>query len=277
MIIQAGNWQLALDPLNGGMIRSLTRGGEDILRPMPATSADPIESACFPLAPYVNRIAHGTFEWEGARYQLAPNHPDHGHPLHGTAWLTQWSIAKHRDDRAVLIQDHVANDDWPWSFTLSQSFTVSESGLEVQLALRNTDESAMPAGLGFHPWFTRQHVTGIAFTAQSMWLADTDMLPTTLAPVNRLGDWEQDGRLDRPDLVDHCYEGWSGSLRIGRTDGDILLLGDNTDWLHLFVPPEQDFFCAEPQDTMPNAVNKQPPHPLAPNATRTITMRICNG
>ncbi len=59
MRIAAGAWELALDPRRGGMIRALTRNGRDILRPMPEGGAEPFESACFPLAPYVNRIADG--------------------------------------------------------------------------------------------------------------------------------------------------------------------------------------------------------------------------
>lgn len=274
MKLTAGDWTLDIDPVHGGMIRALERGGSAILRAGPTHGHEPFESACFPLAPYVNRIAHGRFTWEGQDYQLAPNHAGQTHPLHGTAWLGTWQVTEHSDAALTLAHQHTADAAWPWSFDVRQRFSLTDSGLEVRLTLHNTDSRNAPAGLGFHPWFSRKGVQAIAFEAQAMWLADADMLPTHTAAADTLGDWSRGAALERPDLVDHCYSGWNGALRIARTDGDILLEGDNTPFLHLYVPPGEAFFCAEPQDTMPDAVNRDTPAPLAPDASRSITMRI---
>ncbi|WP_395398031.1 aldose 1-epimerase [Novosphingobium sp. BL-8A] len=276
MILAAGDWRLSLDPHRGGMVRALSRRGKDILRPMSEGADALFDSACFPLAPYANRIADGRFVWEGTAHAIAPNAPDQKHPLHGTAWLGEWSVETQGADFATLIHHHAAGADWAWAFTLRQHFQLGTDGLEARLELTNTDSTAMPAGLGFHPWFTREGVTGVAFTAKAVWLADADMLPTVRATADSLGDWSQGAGLERPDLVDHCYVGWSGLLRIQRGDGDVLVEGDGTPFLHFYVPPERDFFCAEPQSTMPDAVNREAPAPLAPGETLTVTMRIRN-
>lgn len=274
MTLAAGDWRLDLDPHRGGMVRALTRRGADILRSMPEGTNAPFESACFPLAPYANRIAEGRFVWEGVAHALSPNAKGQKHPLHGTAWLGEWSVEAQGPDRATLIHHHGAGADWNWAFTLRQHFRLSEDGLEARLDLTNTDGTAMPAGLGFHPWFTRKGVTGVAFSAKAVWLADADMLPTVRATADTLGDWRKGACLERPDLVDHCYAGWSGQLRLIREDGDVLVEGEGTPYLHFYVPPGQDFFCAEPQSTMPNAVNREAPAPLAPGDTRTVAMHI---
>ncbi len=276
MILAAGDWRLSLDPHRGGMVRALSRRGKDILRPMPKGADALFDSACFPLAPYANRIADGRFVWEGTAHAIAPNAPDQKHPLHGTAWLGEWSVEVQGTDSATLIHHHAASADWAWAFTLRQHFHLSPDGLEARLELANTDSTAMPAGLGFHPWFARAGVKAIAFDADAVWLADEDMLPTTRAPADALGDWSQGAALERPDLVDHCYIGWPGELRLMREDGDVIVEGVGTPYLHLYVPPERDFFCAEPQSTMPNAVNRDAPAPLAPGETLTVAMRIRN-
>ncbi|MCJ2187207.1 aldose 1-epimerase [Novosphingobium beihaiensis] len=276
MRIAAGDWQLDLDPHRGGMIRALTRQGRDILRPMPEGSTEPFESACFPLAPYVNRIAHGRFAWDGTAYTLAPNHEGQAHPLHGTAWLGAWDIEADDAHSVTQVHHHKAGTGWDWPFTLRQALSLSPDGLEARLELHNTGSRAMPVGLGFHPWFARSAVTAIAFEAEAVWLADADMLPTQTAPADALGDWSRGAGLERPDLVDHCYAGWGGALRISRTDGDVLLEGDAAPFLHLYVPPGEDFFCAEPQSTMPDAVNRMPPAPLSPGEMASIAMRIRN-
>lgn len=274
MILEAGEWQLEIDPVHGGMIRALRRAGADVLRPSPEGSAVPFESACFPLAPYANRIAMGRFDWEGESYGLAPNHPEQKHPLHGTVWLADWRVEESNANRVTLVTEHPAGADWPWAFTCRQTFDLSAEGLAASLAVTSTDTRPQPVGLGFHPWFARAKVTAIAFTAQGLWLADEEMLPSAPAPADALGDWSERARLERADLVDHCYTGWSGTLRIAREDGDILLESTSGDYLHLFVPPGRDFFCAEPQTTMPDAVNREVPAPLLPGESVVLDMVI---
>ncbi|MBT0667911.1 aldose 1-epimerase [Novosphingobium profundi] len=276
MRIASGDWALTLDPVHGGLVRSVTRGGADVLRAMPEGSTEPLESACFPLAPYVNRIAHGRFTWQGEAHALAPNHPAIAHPIHGTAWLGDWQVRAQREDAVTLVHAHERDAGWDWSFTLEQVLELSPQGLTARLTLSNTDTRAMPAGLGFHPWFARAKVTALEFQARSVWLADADMLPTHEATPDALGDWRTPATLERPHLVDNCYTGWNGALRIGREDGDLLLESEGTRFLHLFVPQGADFFCAEPQTTMPDAVNHMGPEPqaLAPGQTISLEMVI---
>ncbi len=276
MRIAAGDWTLEFDPVLGGMIRRLTRGGADILRPMPEASREPLESACFPLAPYVNRIAQGRFEWEGEAHALTPNHPAIAHPLHGTAWLGEWMVRDGHAHAVTLVHAHEADAAWGWSFSLEQHLALSGEGLLARLTLANTDTRAMPAALGFHPWFAREAVTSLQFKADGVWLADADMLPTHEARADALGDWSTPAPLERDHLIDNCYTGWNGPLRIGRRDGDLLLESQGTRHLHLFVPQGADFFCAEPQTTMPDAINHpgHRPQALAPGASMTLEMAI---
>ncbi|MED5543893.1 aldose 1-epimerase [Novosphingobium decolorationis] len=274
MRIASGDWALTLDPAAGGLIRALTRRGADILRPMPEGSAEPLESACFPLAPYANRIAHGRFDWEGETFSLTPNHPAIAHPIHGTTWLGEWMVRDSRGDSVTLVHAHTADADWPWSFALTQTLCLSAQGLTARLAITNTDARAMPAGLGFHPWFAREDVTAISFGAKGLWLGDAEMLPTEHTAPDALGDWSTPSPLELPHLVDNCYTGWDGTVRIARRDGDLVLESAGTPYLHLFVPQGADFFCAEPQTTMPDAVNRDAPAPLEPGATRALEMTI---
>ena len=56
-----GDLRLALDPALGGALLSFRKGDVDLLRPTPAGASDVLETACFPLVPYANRIADGRF------------------------------------------------------------------------------------------------------------------------------------------------------------------------------------------------------------------------
>jgi hypothetical protein len=46
--------------MEGGAIRGFSWRGENVLRPTPADAGDdPFDAACFPMVPFVNRVALG--------------------------------------------------------------------------------------------------------------------------------------------------------------------------------------------------------------------------
>ena len=64
-------YAVALDPARGGRIVSATYGGLDVLRPEPASgAASALDSACFPLVPFSNRIRNGASSAPPARHRL---------------------------------------------------------------------------------------------------------------------------------------------------------------------------------------------------------------
>ena len=101
MKLAFGPWEMVVAPDAGAAILSLTRNGTDILRPTPEGATDPFDRACFPLVPYANRIAFGTFEWEGRMHHIPHNHPGQTHPLHGTGWHERWAVEDQDDARLV--------------------------------------------------------------------------------------------------------------------------------------------------------------------------------
>lgn len=272
MRLAAGDWALEAAPERGGAILSLTRAGRDVLRPTPAVIADPFDLACFPLVPYANRIAGGAFTWQGEAVRLPPNHPGQAHPLHGTGWLLPWTVTATDETSMTMRLEHAGHATWPWAFAAEQRLALSTEGLLATLEVVNTGERAMPASLGFHPYFAA--ADRLRFVADGVWLTDDEMLPMEHAAADALGDWSAGGALVRPDLVDHCYTGWRGVATIVRDDGDVVLTGEGTPALHVYVPPREDFFCAEPVTAMPDAVNRGEAATLAPGARTTIGMRI---
>jgi len=63
--LTAGDWICELRPGLGGAITSLGLGGGPVLRPTPETASAILETACFPLVPYANRIADAGFQFQG--------------------------------------------------------------------------------------------------------------------------------------------------------------------------------------------------------------------
>ncbi|MDB5703317.1 MAG: Aldose epimerase family protein [Sphingomonas bacterium] len=276
MVTLAGaGWELGLLPALGGAIGSLRYRGEDILRPTPGGAADPLDSACFPLIPYANRIAGGRFSFGGRTIRLPLNFGDHPNSLHGMAWQRAWTVAETRPDRARLEHRH-GGDGWPWRYCAEQLFELGEDGLRVTLTLTNKSSEAMPAGIGLHPYFAIRPGTLLRLNAARVWLTDQNQIPTQPVAVDHFGDWAAGASIADAGFIDHSYEQWDGLATLDRGDRIIRLSAEGARDLHLFHPLGESFCCLEPVSHLPDAFNRPGAvfDLLPPGGALTLTMRI---
>lgn len=275
MKLVAGAWQLTLRPDQGGIITSLEHRGSSVLRPMAEDRKDALDSACFALVPYANRIAGGRFTLHGNEYRLPLNFGDHPHTLHGTGWQRPWDVESAAPDQAELAYRHEGEAGWPWRYQATQRLTLSNHGLEATLTVINEAEQPMPCGLGFHPYFASAQGTRLQFDAKRVWHYDDTMLPTEPDSPDRLGNWSSGASVSGDFLIDNAYEDWAGAARIEHGDGRAFQLSaTGAPWLHLYRPPGESFFCAEPVNHGPDAINRGGMPMLDPGATQSLTMAI---
>jgi aldose 1-epimerase len=249
--LQSGGAVLDLLPEVGGAVGAFSLDGADVLRRAPAGTADVLQTACFPLVPFFSRIADGRFDFRGAHVVLEKNFGDHPHVLHGQGWQNPWRVDARADDNALLVYEHGAGA-WPWDYRAEQRFAVAPNGMTAELRLTNTGTRAMPASLGFHPYFLRAGTT-LRADVDGVWLADETALPTTRASKLHFLDLAAGADLTHAPFVDNCHFGWKGRAEIAR-DGRKFLLTANPalSFLHVFLPRGEDFFCAEPVSAMPD-------------------------
>ncbi|GAB5348376.1 aldose 1-epimerase [Alteriqipengyuania sp. 357] len=256
--LAAGAWEARLRPDIGGCLSALARDGTPVLRTMADAADHPLQSACFALVPYCNRIAHGRFHFGGREVALQPNLGDHPHPLHGTGWLRAWRVIRHDRTSALLEDDYEGRADWPWPYRAHQHVALDETGCTIRLMVENRADEPAPLGPGLHPYFRRAQGSRVAFAAHRMLGIDGDALADgTAHPADSLAAWSQGTAL--PDaLVDHCFTGWSGTARIADSHGTILLRGFGAPLAHVFAPPAGEELCIEPVSHPPDALNQSP-------------------
>lgn len=253
--LAAGDWRATLQPALGGAVTALSWRGRDVLRPTPDEADDPLQTACFPLVPWANRIDGGRFVFGGREVRLAPTPGFEPHALHGDGWRRPWSVARADDRSAILTLEH-PRGDWPWRWTARQEIALDETGLSLSLALTNTDDDPMPAGLGLHPWFVRPREGRLTLEAESVWRVDARLIPTELSPPGAVFDWARGPRIDDAPVVDNAYAGWDRVARIAGEGRTVTLqASDNARWAHVFAPRGEGFVCVEPVTHRPDAVN----------------------
>ena len=261
---QVGGGLARLDWLRGGQPLPLLRG----LAPDVTDTPLPSQLACFPLLPWSNRMAPSGFQFEGQRHVPAPNRAGEPCPIHGDAWQQPWSVADHHDTSLVLTLDR--SGAIPFAYTAQLRYTLAGDALVLELSVCNAGDTALPFGIGLHPWMPEPQGALLQAGANSVWMAGPDKLPVVRQDIPAAWRFDNPAALPQ-DGVDNVFEGWQGAARIAWPARQLALeVQADMDYFILYVPPGRDFFCFEPVDHPINAHNL-PGYPgltvLAPGAT----------
>jgi len=253
--LRAGELRLALRPDLGGSVAGLWLGDLPVLRSVePAALEAPRLGACFPLAPYSNRLGYRRFRWQGRDQTTAPNfEPGYPHSLHGSAWLKPWQVERRDAGIATLAMTQPSDEHWPFAFHLEQQFELTPTSLEMRLVLTNIDARSQPVGLGWHPYFPKRSRSRLHVECSGRWESD----PKTHLPTRRVTQAGIDAELRHLDF-DNCFDGWSGAVRI-RDEAMSVSLTSSLPYLVVFTPPTKDHFCVEPVSHVSNAIHMSDP------------------
>lgn len=211
----------------------------------------------FPMVPYAGRVAGGRFPSSGVSLDLPitmdPN------AIHGTAWTQHWT----RVSDTVMQTD--LGSDWPLGGTVTQSVEHTDDFLEVTLTV-TAAEQAMPAMVGWHPWFRRRLLQDpscsaeLRFDAATMYELDDVMIPTGALVEPSEGPWDS----CFTDVAQPLSVTWPGVVRLD--------LASSCDHWVIYDRPDHAV-CVEPQSDAPDAFNRTPTV-LAPGKSLTESFRI---
>jgi galactose mutarotase-like enzyme len=248
--------------LQGGTIEGLwsLRDGQSIplLRPG-KQSGVAVESSCFPLVPFANRVGGNAFRFSGQSYRLRPNVEWDSHYLHGDGWLNAWRCVAEEPGRLELEYRHSGE---PYSYLAQQTFRLCNESLVVSLTVTNSGDIALPFGLGWHPYFPLNAQTRVQASATGFWLEQEQWLTGEYrSSLPEDLNFNQSNTLPRR-WVNNAFSGWNGKARIDypRDNFSLLLETDPpAPCYFIFVSDPQfdegydfDFFCLEPMSHAPD-------------------------
>lgn len=250
----------------GGLIlgfwRDTAGGRVPLLRPAPG-EADALSSACYPLVPFGNRVRDNRFEFEGRDYQLPPNTSWDPHYLHGEGWQSEWTVEEASDHRVVMRFSHRAGES-PYGYHARQIFELSDNDLQLTLEVENAGETALPFGLGWHPYFPMTPQTTLLAPARKFWTEVEGWLPGEATTIPADLDFSRPAPLPER-WVNNCFKDWSGEAVISWPERatELHLTADPL-FRHAFVfvsdakfNPHfaRDYFCFEPMSHLADGHN----------------------
>ncbi len=283
--LRAGTSRALLAPGIGGALLRWVWQGQDLMRPTPAealTEKRVRQMACYPLVPYSNRIAHAKLIAPDGTHALRPNFAPEPHAIHGVGWLRPWQVLRADAKEATLVLEHRPDADWPFAFMVSQTYRLTDQSLDIALTLTNRDQRAMPAGLGFHPFFPIREGLHLQTRWQRMWEMGEDNLPTKLVAPPEGADFSE-LRPVAPWKVDNVFTGWQREARLDYGTLKLHLQASETlPFVVCFAPRDgRNFVAIEPVSHVINAfalaaqgVRDTGARVLAPGDTFSASMRL---
>jgi aldose 1-epimerase len=241
-----------IDPTDGGRIVSLLiRGEERILaRSRARATTPPIYWGCYPMVPWAGRLADGRIPTADGEVRLEANLPPAA--IHGLGFDLPWTILDQSDTIATMSCE-LRGRGWPFGGEARQTVRLGPASLALELEVGGYTRAG-PAGLGWHPWFTRPRTGDLELRvdARAVLVLDADQIPTgevrevTAREDLRSGPPLGDRRLD------HIYVRATGPAVLRWPDLELRIEYDqalNTVVVH--TPAEA--ICVEPQTMWPNA------------------------
>jgi aldose 1-epimerase len=264
--IADGSVNLTLAPKIGGSFLNFSANidGErlDIMRTTPHEPKTSSDTASFLMAPYPNRIRDGKFQFQGREYSL--KFPEK-HSIHGDVRNRPWNVEVCRSQGATLAfrSWDFPDINYPFPFSMMQTFGISNSALLVSCTIKNEGTSAMPAGCGYHPYFNRalggkMETVQLRFNTQGAYpyTGETPLPEGMAVPLTPAQDFSNPRPLDVN--LDTCFGGWDGVAEMVWPESKVRIImhaSSTMSHLILFSPPEKPFFALEPQSQMTDGFN----------------------
>jgi aldose 1-epimerase len=250
--LSAGGVVMRVDPADGGRIVSLVIGGvERILPKARARAREPaLYWGCYPMVPWAGRLAYGRIPTRDGEVRLEPNLPPSA--IHGLCFDKSWEILGSGATAVTMICE-LRGLGWPFGGRARQTLRLGARGLELELEVGGY-QRAGPAGLGWHPWFTRPAKGDIELcvAASDVLVVDADVVPTgEVRKVSQTEDLTSGPPLgDR--RLDHVYVRARSPAVVRWPDLELRIEYDSS--MHaVVVHTPAEGFCVEPQTMWPNA------------------------
>lgn len=249
--LRAAGARAVIDADAGGRLASFVVGGAERLVTSPVAGDRGIGWGSFLMAPWVGRLAEATLAWNGATHRLPR---DHGrHAIHGLVLGRPWTVIA-TDGGGCDLEIALGPAGWPFGGRIRQSVHLAEGALRIEARLQ-ADDTAMPAALGWHPWFRRptEGDLAVAVDAAEILELEPDLVPTgRRVAVDPRSDLRA-GPLLGDRHLDTVYIDARGPARIVSPDLELSIqFGRPLATVVVYSPPGA--VCVEPQTSWPNAV-----------------------
>lgn len=263
----------------GASIQEFSKNGITLFKGFRKVEDYKIEHTSSILAPFPGRIEHGTYVHNDKKYRLDTNENKRENSIHGLVAHEYFECtdSKNTEDQATIVfsyQPKNTIEGYPFLYKVDVTYIVTNSSLRVDIRMKNLDETVIPFGLGWHPYFLCSDLKNsmLQFNSTQEILCDTEMIPIGEKPIDYATAFPVE------DLhFDTCYtlDQKKVSLKTNEYSVDMEVLNPEDQFIQIFTPHARDCIALEPMTCAPNAFNNgMGILQLAPNDSYTYSIQL---
>ncbi len=272
IVLNAGYYTAKINATRGANCFSLTnkKYNAEILRE--PNYLNPLDNPYLYGAPILfpqNRISGGKFKFEGRTYDFGINEESTNCYIHGQLHQTPFTVVEKCDNfvRLVYKNDgtYVGYRD---KFTITLSYLLSESGLDVECKIDNLSEVSLPVLLGFHTTFNVPFIKDSDKNSVKIGVDIGDEIERNMAvylPTGKILEHDavstaiKKGKFisDTP-ISRHYRIAKDGLITLYDESKNLTLVYENDEkykFRLVYNGSAENFICVEPQTGMANAPN----------------------
>lgn len=251
-----------VDENHGARLTSVEFSGRELLLPR-EPDGDPLRGGCYPMVPWAGRLRASRVTMGDHAYDVTGVGRHGPHALHGTVADRAWSVVTVEPTQVVCRVD--LGERWPCDGVVEHHITVDARGVTCTLTLTAGD-TAFPAQVGWHPWFTAPWSRDVGF--HTHFPRDAHVVP-----LGTQEPWPPGPLGSQP--YDDCFHGPRWTPRLAHPDGTVIEVSSDCEHWVIYDEPGTAV-CLEPQSGPPDGATTEVVV-LAPGASLRRWMRLAPG
>jgi len=212
------------------------------------------------LFPFPNRISNGNYTFENKNYQLNINEEALHNALHGFICHKQFKLMEEKTTKhSVFLRfKHTylgALAGYPFPFELEISYRIALSNIEMTIEAKNTGDSKMPFGMGWHPYFKSNKLSESVLNLDgfAQYEVNDNMIPTKEIKLAH----QLPLRL-RETFLDDCFISKTATISYKTRNYNLKIEfepASNKNFIQCYTPPTRDSIAIEPMTCAPDVFN----------------------
>ncbi|MEP3839146.1 MAG: aldose 1-epimerase [Algibacter sp.] len=262
---------------DGASLQALTLNGHAIIQNLePLIYKDTYASSI--LFPFANRIKDGIYTYNNKEYQLEINQKEENNALHGLVYNKPFKETESftNEDSAWIVLEYTEEKEsigFPYTYKIQLKYTFTETHLELNLSVINTDSKAFPFTLGWHPYFNSDHLHDsiLEFDTSKKLIIGERNITTGTENLNSFKSLKIENQ-----KLDDCWILDSNSIQFYTPKYKFSMESSaKNNFLQAYTPPKLNTIAIEPTTGVSNSFNnKIGLDILKPNDTYSITWKL---
>ncbi|WP_159017713.1 aldose 1-epimerase [Algibacter sp. L3A6] len=230
------------------------------------------------LFPFANRIKDGTYTYNNETYKFPVNEAPNNNALHGLVFDKTFDVidettAENSASVKLLYKEDKKSEGFPFTYSIQLEYRITETTLDLNVEVKNTDSETFPFTLGWHPYFLSSNLSESLLSFESTKkMVFSDRMITTETTNNP----DPSEMLLKDKQLDDCWELDKTKIEFATPNYNLSINSSEENcFLQAYTPPLVNVIAIEPTTGVSDSFNnKIGLKTLAPNATYQLDWNL---